>query len=118
MSHWQYLAVAADEGNPYLDSSVAERCHRACELFVARLEEHQYAAKNLTNIDAWGTFTAGQQLRHIYADKAFGGGNNMYDVLQSHIDVVLEMQAVFAKFFTVTSVNERQNAQDIASQGN
>lgn len=116
-SQWQALATAADEGHLFLDPDTAEACHHACVLFIEQLVNHQNEAKGLVDINGWGTFKAGQQLRQIYADKAFGGDNNMYDVLQSHIDVVTEMQAVFAKFFTLTGDNERQNALEI-QQGN
>jgi hypothetical protein len=41
----------------------------------------------------------------------------MVDVLQSHIDVVEEMKAVFNKFFTATTDVDEANAGGINAEG-
>ncbi|WP_269455201.1 hypothetical protein [Rhodococcus sp. EPR-157] len=41
----------------------------------------------------------------------------MVDVLQSHIDVVEEMNVVFGKFFATTEAADDANATDLQSQG-
>lgn len=113
LTYWQSLAVAADEGHLFLNAEAASSCHRACSIYLQQLEDRQYEAEQLADISGWGDFNSGQQLRQIYADKAVGGSNNMVTVLQSHIDVVTEMQAVFAKFFAATNDTEQQNASAI-----
>lgn len=117
MTHWQSLAVAADEGELYLDEAAAEACSRSCDEYIDKLIAHQKTAKSLSNIVGWGEFKSGQQLREIYSQKAVGGANSMVDVLQSHIDVVIQMQAVFKKFFVDTGATDDGNAADLGSQG-
>ena len=41
----------------------------------------------------------------------------MVDVLQSHIDVVEQMQVVFNKFFTATDNVDDTNAANVRAQG-
>ncbi|MDJ0396035.1 hypothetical protein QMK17_22185 [Rhodococcus sp. G-MC3] len=116
MTYWQSLAAAADRGELFLDPEVAAICSKSCTNYVAKLQESIASAKLLAGIDGWGEFQSGQALREIYAKKAVGGENNMVDVLQSHIDVVTEMQAVFKKFFVDTTVTDVGTAADIGQQ--
>nr|WP_296775915.1 hypothetical protein [Rhodococcus sp. (in: high G+C Gram-positive bacteria)] len=117
MTHWQSLAVAADEGQLYLDEVAAEACSRACDAYIDKLIAHQKTAKNLSNIVGWGEFKSGQELREFYSQKAVGGHGSMVDALQSHIDTVMQMQAVFRKFFVDTTATDDGNAADLGSQG-
>ena len=114
---WKALALAADRGDLLLDQNAARKCSDACESYLEKLARRQKETEGLAKLSGWGDFTAGQQLMGIYASKASGGENSMVDVLQSHIDVVTEMKAVFDKFFTVTDDNEHQNASAIGSVG-
>ncbi len=116
-TYWEALAEAADRGQLYLNPEAAKACDAACDSYVARLIEHQERAADLAEADGWGEFSAGQQLREVFARKAVGGENNMVDVLQSHIDVVKEMQTVFRKFFVATEAVDEHSATDIGVQG-
>lgn len=117
MSFWQSMAVQAEKGNLYLSADVAKQCSESCTAYIKKLVLHQDKAEDLASIDGWGSFSSGQQLRELYARKAVGGENSMYDVLQSHIDVVTEMQAVFRKFFVDTTDADQGTSVDIASSG-
>jgi hypothetical protein len=92
-TYWQALAVAADQGQLYLNPEAARACSAACDDYIYRLQEHQRRARELVNIGGWGDFDSGLQLQDIFAKKAMGGENNMFDVLQSHIDIVEEMKS-------------------------
>lgn len=116
-TQWQALAVAADDGQLFLDAEAARACFSACEVYISRLREHQRTATSLTDISGWGDFASGLQLRDILAAKAVGGENNMVDVLQSHIDVVEEMKMVFAKFFVANNAVDQHNAADLRAEG-
>lgn len=117
VSYWQNLAIAADQGNLYLDPEAASACSRACDDYVGKLFARQEKAKELANIKGWGDFSSGQAVRTLYAEKAVGGPNNMVDVLQGHIDVVREMQVVFQKFFVDTGAMDDANATEVGQQG-
>ncbi|MGB7236462.1 MAG: hypothetical protein WBD41_10815 [Rhodococcus sp. (in: high G+C Gram-positive bacteria)] len=41
----------------------------------------------------------------------------MVDVLESHIQVVREMQVVFRKFFASTEARDQENAADLTNSG-
>jgi hypothetical protein len=71
----------------------------------------------LANTSGWGDFDSGKELARIFSEKAVGGDDNMVDVLQSHIDVVEQMQVVFKKFFTATDNVDETNAADVRAQG-
>ncbi|MGA9870570.1 MAG: hypothetical protein WBQ44_05425 [Rhodococcus sp. (in: high G+C Gram-positive bacteria)] len=114
---WQSLAVAADQGQLVLEPGVAEACRTACDDYIAQLREHQSKAVQLGDISGWGDFESGKQLQTIFSKKAIGGPNNMVDVLESHIHVVLEMRAVFAKFFVATEGVDDANVADIQAEG-
>ncbi|WP_245865273.1 hypothetical protein [Rhodococcoides kyotonense] len=64
-----------------------------------------------------GTLPSGIALAQRFSEKAAGGPNNLVDVLQSHIDVVTAMQAVFQKFFDATTDTDQANASGIAAPG-
>lgn len=117
LTYWQSLAVAADQGDLFLDAEAAAECSSACSDYIARLVLHQTKAKSLADIRGWGDFDSGRTIRKIYAEKAVGGENNMVDVLEGHIEVVRQMQAVFQKFFVDTGATDDGNATDLGQQG-
>ncbi|WP_338890607.1 hypothetical protein [Rhodococcus sovatensis] len=116
-TYWQALAVAADQGQLYLNPEAARACSAACDEYIQKLEEHQRRASSLTHVSGWGDFDSGKDLERIFSEKAAGGANNMVGVLQSHIDVVEEMKVVFGKFFAATEAADDANASDLQSQG-
>lgn len=117
LTYWQSLAVAADQGHLYLNSEAAKACSDACDIYIGRLVGHKDTAKDLANVDGWGDFDSGRALRKIFSEKAVGGDNNMVDVLESHIQVVREMQIVFRKFFAETEALDGENAADLTQSG-
>ncbi|MCZ4277346.1 hypothetical protein [Rhodococcoides yunnanense] len=116
-TYWQSLADAADQGHLFLNADAARACSQACSAYIEKLIDHQETAQSLAYIDGFGDFDSGQELRDLFAAKAVGGEDNMVDVLQSHIDVVREMQVVFKKFFDGTNAGDEDNAAGIAAQG-
>ena len=116
-TYWQALAVAADQGQLYLNPEAARACSAACDDYIHKLLDHQRKARVLANTSGWGDFNSGKELQRIFSKKAVGGANNMLDVLQSHIDVVEEMKVVFGKFFAATEAADDANASDLQSQG-
>lgn len=116
-TYWQSLAAAADSGHLLLAPDAAAACSRACDAYIEKLKLHQDSAKLLANAHGWGDFSAGKQLRDVYANKAVGGENNLVDVLQSHIDVAEEMKVVFNKLFTATQTGDVVNAADLRASG-
>ena len=110
LTYWQSLAVAADEGDLYLNEEAARMCSASCDAYIDRLREHQFTAKELANVTGWGDFDMGKQIAQVFSQKAVGGENNMVDVLQGHIEVVCQMQAVFKKFFTDTVARDEETA--------
>ncbi|KZF06619.1 hypothetical protein A2J03_24285 [Rhodococcus sp. EPR-157] len=117
VTHWQAMAVAADQGQLYLNPEAAAGCNSACDQYIVKLKEHTDAAQRLTNVSGWGDFDSGKEVQRIFSEKAAGGANNMGDVLQSHIEVVEEMKVVFGKFFAATEFTDDTNATDLKSQG-
>nr|WP_294638991.1 hypothetical protein [uncultured Rhodococcus sp.] len=116
-TYWQALAVAADQGQLYLNDEAAQACYSACDGYILKLKEHQETARRLVNTSGWGDFDSGKELARIFSEKAAGGEDNMVDVLQSHIDVVEEMKVVFNKFFTATGDVDDTNAADVRAEG-
>lgn len=116
-TYWQSLAVAADQGSLYLDPETAQACSNACNDYIGKLINHKEQAKELANADGWGEFAMGQQFRQILRDKAVNGENNLVDVLESHLQVVREMQMVFNKFFTTAEAVDQDNASGLGQLG-
>lgn len=117
LTHWQTMAIAADRGHLYLNPEAAATCSAACDEYIKKLVGHQSKAKLLADVDGWGDFDSGQALRTIFSEKAVGGDNNMVDVLESHIQVVREMQIVFQKSFVSTGALDQRNAADLTQSG-
>ncbi|WP_072804080.1 hypothetical protein [Rhodococcoides yunnanense] len=115
-SLWQSLGVAADRGQLTLNAEAAGACSRACTTFIDKLKEHQAKAADLANVEGLGSFESGKDLRRIFSEKAVGGPNNLFDVLQSHIDVVERMKAVFDKLFAATTEQDEMNAVDLGQR--
>lgn len=116
MTYWQALALAADQGQLYLDSDAARRSSLACDSFIERLQRHRQQALKLANVDGWGEFESGKDLRTMFREKAAGGQNSMVDALDSHIRVVEEMKVVFNKFFAATEAVDTTNADGVRAQ--
>ena len=116
-TYWQALAVAADQGQLYLNDQAAQACYSACDGYILKLKEHQETARRLVNTSGWGDFDSGKELARIFSEKAAGGEDNMVDVLQSHIDVVEGRKVVFGKFFAATEAADAANAPDLQAQG-
>ncbi|OZC49107.1 hypothetical protein CH289_18205 [Rhodococcus sp. RS1C4] len=110
LTYWQSLAEAADNGHLYLNHEAARACSSSCDAYIDRLREHQFTAKQLGDVTGWGDFDMGKQIAQVFSQKAVGGENNMVDVLQGHIEVVRQMQAVFKKFFTDTVARDEETA--------
>ncbi|MGB2951714.1 MAG: hypothetical protein WBB99_22770, partial [Rhodococcus sp. (in: high G+C Gram-positive bacteria)] len=81
-TYWQALAVAADQGQLYLNPAAAQACSAACDEYILKLENHQREARVLANTSGWGDFDSGKELARIFSEKAVGGDDNMVDVLQ------------------------------------
>ncbi|MGK2883563.1 MAG: hypothetical protein ACSLE8_02130 [Rhodococcus sp. (in: high G+C Gram-positive bacteria)] len=116
-TYWQNLAVAVDAGQLFLNEEAAKKCHAACVVYLAKLDIHKESAQNLARVEGYGDFKSGQELADIFSKKAVGGEDNMVDVLESHIQVVKDMQAVFQKFFTVYDDTEQDNSIAIGQAG-
>jgi len=110
LTYWQSLAMAADNGHLYLDQDAARACSASCDEYIKKLVKHQNAAKQLADVTGWGDFDMGKQIEQVFSQKAVGGENNRVDVLQGHIEVVCQMQAVFKKFFTDTVARDEETA--------
>ncbi|WP_072806937.1 hypothetical protein [Rhodococcoides yunnanense] len=115
-THWAYLADAVEQGNLYLDPETARQCFQVCEEFIGELNLHKDVAVHLADVKGLGSFDSGIALAKTFSEKAVGGANNLVDVLQSHIDVVMQMQAVFQKFFSATDTVDQDNAAAITQQ--
>nr|WP_296780942.1 hypothetical protein [Rhodococcus sp. (in: high G+C Gram-positive bacteria)] len=116
-TYWSNLAAAADQGHLFLASEVARSCSLHCDGYLDKLRQRLEAVQAMPRAAGYGNFDSGTQLADFYSDRMSGGENSMAAVLQSHIDVVMEMQAVFNKFFTVTTDNDEANGADIVANG-
>ncbi|WP_231912528.1 hypothetical protein [Rhodococcus sp. EPR-157] len=72
MTSWQGLAVAADEGQLYLNPEAAAACSSACDDYIAKLTKHQRNALDLADISGWGDFDSAKELGRIFSEKAAG----------------------------------------------
>jgi hypothetical protein len=117
LTYWQNLANAVDSGNLYLNPTAAKKCNTLCAEYLARLDIHRKRAFELANVHGYGDFDSGKQLADMFSEKAVGGEDNMVDVLDSHIQVVKEMQAVFQKLFTATDDTDQSNSTAIGQVG-
>ncbi|MCZ4080168.1 hypothetical protein O1W68_19670 [Rhodococcus sp. H36-A4] len=117
LGYWKRLGTAADEGHLFLDPAAARHCDTACSEYLCTLEKNKTDARALEKVEGFGTFDSGIALARKFSQKAVGGPNNLVDVLQSHIDVVTSMQAVFRKFFVAAEDIEQQNATSIGQNG-
>ncbi len=113
-TYWQNLAQAADAGQLFLDESVARACNESCVAYIERLHQHRKSAFGLAKVQVYGDFEMGKQFAQILSEKAVGGQNSMVGVIDSHIQVVKEMQAVFQKFFDQYSDTDAATASDVA----
>ncbi|WP_186629098.1 hypothetical protein [Rhodococcus sp. BP22] len=117
LQHWSDLATAADAGQLFLEPTAARECNQACEEYLSILRVQKQKAVALGDVRGMGEFPSGIALAKKFSLKAVGGENNLADVLQSHIDVVMAMQAVFRKFFDATADVDDSNAAVIGQDG-
>ncbi|MET4049540.1 MULTISPECIES: hypothetical protein [unclassified Rhodococcus (in: high G+C Gram-positive bacteria)] len=117
IEYWNSLATAADDGDLFLDPDAAQHCDKACTEYLSILETNKDLAFKLGNVKGMGTFDSGIALARKFSLKVVDGPNNLVDVLQSHIDVVTSMQAVFRKFFDAAEDVDQDNATSIGQNG-
>ncbi len=94
----------------YLNPESASTCFQACTACLEKLRAHKIEAAKLSDVQALGNFDSGIASQRLSPRKR-SGANNLVNVLQSHIDVVMQMQAVFQKFFTSTETVDPTNTQ-------
>jgi hypothetical protein len=113
-TYWQSLAAAAESGQLYLDQDIARQCNDTCTTYLEKLDERRKEAVRLADVQGYGDFEMGKQFAQILSEKAVGGQNSMVGVIDSHIQVVKEMQAVFRKFFNHYTDIDADTASDDA----
>lgn len=65
----------------------------------------------------YGSFASGISLANAFASKAVGAENSLVEVLESHVQVVKEMQVVFRKFLVDYQDTEHNNSTAIGQAG-
>lgn len=116
-TYWSNLAAAADQGHLFLVPEVARTCSVHCDGYLDKLRKRLEAVQAMPRTAGYGNFDSGNQLADFYSDRMSGGESSMATALQSHIDVVMEMQTVFNKFFTATIDTDQVNGADIGANG-
>ncbi|MFZ2527935.1 MAG: hypothetical protein WAX14_09815 [Rhodococcus sp. (in: high G+C Gram-positive bacteria)] len=89
------LADAAESGTLYLEPGAADTCVAACDRFIEALQHLQGTCENLEVSEAFGHLPSARALGLKFDAKATGPGG-LFEVLQTHIDTVAAMRAMFA----------------------
>ncbi|MGV9745943.1 hypothetical protein ACWDTG_13620 [Rhodococcus zopfii] len=89
------LADAAESGQLYLTPGATESCVAACDRFLETLLQIQDSCVHLEVSAAFGHLPSAHALGLKFDAKATGPGG-LSDVLQTHIDTVTQMRAMFA----------------------
>jgi len=104
------LAVEAAVGRLRIADDVSSACIEACDGLLDGLDQIRYFAHRLSTASAYGTLASAQQLGAKFETKAIGA-NGLRDVLQQHIDTVLQLRDLFDK-----AGRAYRNADEAAAQ--
>lgn len=89
------LVEAAESGQLYLEPDATENCVKACDTFLEALQFIRNSCSELEVSAAFGHLPSAHALGLKFDAKATGPGG-LSDVLQTHIDTVTQMRAMFA----------------------
>ncbi|MFD4182466.1 hypothetical protein [Rhodococcus sp. NPDC058514] len=116
VSEFQQLAAQAESGHLRLNEGVAQKCVQACETFIFALEELRHSAQDLSTLSAYGTLQSAQDLGRKFERKALGE-DGFESIIRQHIEVVQQMQDVFAKAGKAYAAAEESNTQALGAAG-
>ncbi|MFD4182468.1 hypothetical protein [Rhodococcus sp. NPDC058514] len=116
ISEFQQLAAQADAGHLRLNEDVAHKCIQACETFIGALNELRQSAASMSTISAYGTLQSAQDLGRKFERKALGE-DGFESIIRQHIEVVQQMQDVFAKAGKAYAAAEESNTQALGAAG-
>ncbi|WP_127782089.1 PE domain-containing protein [Rhodococcus sp. X156] len=90
-TEWTALKASAGRGELRFEPEAAERCAKACEDAIAKIEGHLARARRLTAVEGFGTPNAGVALAAKFSAK----GAEAVSVLKAHLDVLADMRDAY-----------------------
>ncbi|MFC7449664.1 hypothetical protein [Rhodococcus daqingensis] len=115
-TNFQQLAAQAEAGHLRLNEDVAQRCVQACETYIAALNDLRVSAGSMSTLSAYGTLQSAQDLGRKFERKALGEGG-FESIVAQHMDVVRQMQDVFAKAGRAYAAAEESNTRAVEAAG-
>ena len=90
------LAASIEGGNAATEPGVAERCIACVRQFADDLNDAEAHTSWMSTRPAYGILASAQTLGGKFEAKAIGA-NGLRDVLQQHIDTILQLRDLFEK---------------------
>lgn len=107
---WAGLKTAAGEGRLRLEPDAAQQCAAACDAAIDKLSLAQNELMHADRLEGLGAWDSGKSLARTLGVKVRGDKNSAFSVIQTHIDILLEMQATFRSAAAAYTERERENA--------
>lgn len=114
LSQWSTWKGEVEAGALAVDFEVASRLRGICGAFRAELEMALRGVESVSSVKGMGTLQSGIDLARKFSLKASGGEDSLEKSLNSHIDVLKEMEDYFQACVTRYFAAEAENADRLA----
>lgn len=113
---WKGLGTAAASGQLRLEPGVAEQCAVACEKARSQLILRKQDVQGIGRLRGFGDLRSGQELQRKFETKATGGPGSAEEVLQQHMDLLVDMAATYRAAGTAFAQRDHSTADALRAQ--
>ncbi|WP_280233800.1 hypothetical protein [Nocardia cyriacigeorgica] len=114
---WRNLLSRAEAGELALDPDVAANLDTACQTYLDKLDDALLKARNVANVEGFGTFPSGEALRDKFSLKGSGTPQSLDAVILEHIETVKLIKQVVAKSIANLTETDQDTGQQVTKTG-
>jgi hypothetical protein len=112
-SDWTALKASAGAGELFFEPGAAEKCAKACEDAIGKVDGHLFAAQRLSRVVGFGSPSEGVQLAAKFKAKA----DEAVSVLRAHRTVLADMRDTYRAAGKAYHEAEVANAREFEANG-
>ncbi|MBW4782308.1 hypothetical protein KZO37_23365 [Rhodococcus fascians] len=111
--HWQMLRDRASAGELSVESDVAQRCDRACEIYLLDLSRMLEMTNGLSRPEAFGNLPSAQQLGAKFHRLAVGEEGSARFAIKQQIEIIKTMREFFRHYFASVEAVDSATAASV-----
>ncbi|NEW27943.1 hypothetical protein [Nocardia cyriacigeorgica] len=114
---WRNLLSQAESGELTLDPDVGANLDAVCQTYLDKLDDVLLKARNVANVEGFGSFPSGEALREKFSFKGSGTTQSIDAVLLEHVETVNLIRQVVAKSIENLKATDQATGQQVTKTG-